>query len=145
MGRAPLPTLASKREGCRLRAWHHLPSRGKKLPVNGADSRKQLRGRMASPSDLEGLKHAGNQLYHWTLQLTEPLGVGSSRGCYCSLIYELDPGNWKILPASSLLRMYVLSTVPTVGLFWRTQPWESSVWLRPSGWSTWLNPVKASL
>ena len=80
MGRAPLPTLASKREGCRLRAWQHLPSRGKKLPVNGADRRKQLRGRRASPSDLKGLKHAGNQLYHRTLQLTERLGGGHPGG-----------------------------------------------------------------
>lgn len=27
----------------------------------------------------------------------------------------------------------------------RTQPWESTVLLRPCGWYTWLNPLKASI
>lgn len=64
----------------------------------------------------------------------------SSEGHDCELTQEMDPGNWRPLPLP-VLGMYILPTSPTVGLFSRMQPWESSVFLRPSDYSTWLNPV----
>lgn len=59
------------------------------------------------------------------------------------------PGSWTwAVGGSSFLHVLEMCIVPTVlalGAVSRKQPWESDVLLRPFGWYTWLNFVKASI
>lgn len=55
------------------------------------------------------------------------------------LTYELDPGKQRLFTTT-----YACLS-PQWEPFSRTQPWDSNVWLRPSGRHTWLNLVKASV
>ena len=90
MGRGPLPTWASKREGCGLRAWQTLPQRGKKLPVDGADRQE---GKAFRPWRFKTYRKPALPPDSPT---PETSLRKSSRMSDCSLTCKLDLGNGKI-------------------------------------------------
>ena len=90
VGRRPLPTWASKREECGLRAWQPLPPKGKKLPVDGADRQE---GKAFRPWRFKTYRKPALPPDSPT---PETSLRKSSRASDCSLTCELDLGNGKI-------------------------------------------------
>ena len=69
-----------------------------------------------------------------------PLG-----GRDCLLVHLWAGPRQLEIPHSLLLGIYILPTIFIAGVIAGMQPSESNVVLRPSGWYTWLNPIKASV
>lgn len=51
---------------------------------------------------------------------------------------------YTVLIRVPVLGMYVLHTVPVLGVASRMQRWENNVLLKPTGLYMWLNPIEAS-
>lgn len=65
----------------------------------------------------------------------------SSRRQDWRLTLDLSRAVWGS-SASLVLEMCLPPTIPPPGAVPRTQPWETNMVLRPSGWLMWLNLVK---